>query len=186
MRFYSLRLQGQDGQNLLELPATYKVYGSRFTAWTLVVAGFVFGLEGVYESIRAGLMTGLTASIVDLIWTAFFFVFVTIGISLFRVDGQLTIRNGRVSCAYRSITGDKQWDVPIASYDGLCTRRTTEGTGRRTIKWTVTLVHPEADKSVLLFKAGAREFADEAMAMYRQMFRLPDISADRRRFLFWS
>ncbi len=138
----------------------------------------VFGLEGTYKVIAHALSSHSTVlSILDWMWSAFFFTFVGIGINLFSIDGSLTISQREVTCSYKTLFGPTRWRAPISTYLGIRVRRTIDTRGSFNARqWRHELAHPERDKSVVLMTSGSADHLAEDMARYQAMINLPDVS----------
>lgn len=180
MKIYSLSLQGQGGQNVVWLPAKFKVYGSRYTAWLLIILSVIFGLEPICNILSWLSLQPFSASyisFIDIYWSISFLIFVGFSISLFSIDGDLKLDNVMASCKYKTLFRLKSWNVPISSYRGLEIKRRLEGVdGSMSIVWAIRLVHPDKDKSLTLRRDSTAEYLKEDMVTYQQMFNLPNIS----------
>ncbi len=178
MKFYSIALQGQGGQNLKRLPATYSVYGSKYTAWVLIIFSTIFWLEAAYNVVSLVAAQNPDAIYpIDLVWFVFFVIFISIGVSLFFIEGEINMGDVAVKCAYKTIFGNKSWQVPYSSYKGLQIERGLEGGGTsKAIVWRIRLIHPDNDKSFTIHKAGAADYLKEDMEFYQQLFGLKNIT----------
>lgn len=178
MVHYSLTLLHQKRQNLLSLPAEYKVHGSRFAGIGLIVFSVLFGAEFLLHAALA--LVRHDMNIVreqDWIFGTISILFFFWGINQFFIKGKLVIADGKVTCAYESLFGGDKWTEPLSDYKGVKKKTDSDLSGNADqIIYTIWLVHRQRKKSLKIYTSWSDERWNEELDWYSGMLKIPKSS----------
>lgn len=185
MRHYTLFLLNHEYQHIESLPAKYRITGSKFVAWTLIIFGFVFGLESIFVAISAAVDGTLQETILGTKHIvlgpigALFFVW---GLNQFFIEGALVIDRFSVSCSYKRLFGHREWTEPLSNYrirKRVETSKETE-TGSQLL-YCIWLWHDRRSRRVKVYHAGSSTHWEEQADFYARLFRLRRTDHERGR-----
>lgn len=175
MRHYTLILLDHEYQNIESLPAKYKITGSKFVAWALIIFGIAFGAESIVVGIESALdgrlletISGTKHAVLGPIG-ALFFIW---GVNQFFIKGQLIIDRFFVQCSYKSMFGKREWSESLSNYrirKRVGTRKATLGDE---LLYCIWLWHDRRSRRVKIYQAGSSTEWEERADFYARLFRL--------------
>ena len=95
------------------------------------------------------------------------------------------IDQNHITGAQRRLFGIKRWDEPLSAFQGLRRSAAKEVVfndrhSQKAMRYTVTLVHPDAHKSVLLYRAAYEDDLENRLRYYADRLGVPILDPDTR------
>lgn len=175
----SLKLVGQENQNLEKLPGHYIIKGNRAVGITLIVFSIIFGAESIYHVINTIFENSQNIQkleIKHIVFAQVGVIFLLWGINQFVINGKLLVEKDKVTCNYKNLLGRHSWSENISSYRGVSKKiekGQSNSVGSRQLYYAIWLVNRKRNRSIKLYRAWSNKEWEQQLQRYSELFNLP-------------